>query len=202
MPMSARPFRSALPTACAVLLVLLASSGLARAQGPPVWSAAGPTGVPDETSTSLLAFDAAAVGFVSSAPAASVAVLRYPVGTMHTSQPYFGVVDGDRYSWYTPYTHLKVSLSFLKPDEGAYASATLKRVRVSDGIVESVSSVNTLSHVSSGGVQVVERTIACPAEGCFRPDLFAYYIEVVLWKQFAASSPRVFVVRTTLSIPG
>ena len=48
----------------------------------PAWSAPGATGVVDESSTTIIAFDTPAVGLKPSAPASAVAVLRYPVGPL------------------------------------------------------------------------------------------------------------------------
>ena len=50
--------------------------------GRPAWSAPGATGMVDESSTTIIAFDTPAVGLKPSAPASTVAVLRYPVGPL------------------------------------------------------------------------------------------------------------------------
>ena len=89
-------------------------------------------------------------------------------------------------------------MTFQKPDEGAYAVATLKRVSLSDGAVTSIASVNTGSHIPGPAIQAADRTISC-AEACFESSVYAYYVEVVLWKAAADSQPRVLGLRVQLS---
>ena len=90
-------------------------------------------------------------------------------------------------------------MTFQKPDEGAYAVATLKRVSLSDGAVTSIASVNTGSHIPGPAIQAADRTISC-AEACFESSVYAYYVEVVVWKAAADSQPRVLGLRVQLSL--
>ena len=94
---------------------------------------------------------------------------------------------------------LRLTLTFQKPDEGAYAAATLKRVSLSDGAVTSIASVNTGSHIPGPAIQAADRTISCAA-ACFESSVYAYYVEVVLWKAAAASQPRVLGLKKCTSV--
>jgi hypothetical protein len=182
-------------------LVHLTHPAAASAQywtGLPAWSAPGATGVVDESSTTIIAFDTPAVGLKPSAPASAVAVLRYPVGPL-PSQWGHVVVSGSGEAFVSGGNlgHLRLTMTFQKPDEGAYAAATLKRVSLSDGAVTSIASVNTGSHIPGPAIQAAERIISC-AETCFVSSAYAYYVEVVVWKAAADSQPRVLGLRVQL----
>ena len=90
-------------------------------------------------------------------------------------------------------------MTFRKPDDKAHASATLKRVRLSDGLVSSVASVNT--GVPPGtAAQQSERTVSCGEDvPCVNPYEYAYYIELVLWKPESTNDPQVVGLRVYTS---
>jgi hypothetical protein len=172
------------PVFCTGLAILL-SAEPARAQlWHTAWSAPGSTGVVDESNTSIVTFDSIAAALRATASAGSVAVIRYPV----TSLPSAVYVPG--LGAYVPLVHLRLTMAFQKPDEGSYAAATLKRVRLSDGVASLVASVNSVAHVPAGGTQLEERAIVC-ATACFQPFEYAYYVEVVLWKPDITNNPKV-----------
>ena len=127
------------------------------------WSSIGSAGVPDESVAPLVSLAGASVSLRSTAPAGTVAVVRYPVtftsGLFVYNQPLNGVI----YTY--PYQGLRLTMFFQKNDDGAYASAILKRVRLSDGVESSVAGVNSLSSFPAPAVQSVERSIGCAA-GC------------------------------------
>ena len=91
-------------------------------------------------------------------------------------------------------------MTFRKPDEGSYASATLKRMRLSDGVVTSVASVNTLASLPTTAAQQAERSVSCGEDvACINPYQYAYYVELVLWKPERTNDPRVVALRVYTS---
>ena len=58
----------------------------------------------------------------------------------------------------------------------------------------SIASVNTGSHLPALATQSTDRTINC-AEACVDASVYAYYVELVLWKPAADSQPRVLALR-------
>jgi len=178
--------------ACAGLGLLL-SAEQASAQvftGASAWSVAGSTGVADESSTSLVAFDnTAGVAFRPTAPAGSIAIIRYPVSFLPSTR--YDVFTG----WSYVFNHLRLAMTFRKPDDDSYASATLKRVRLSDGVVTSMTSVNTFGYLPGTNAQQSEWTIACGESACISPSEYAYFIELVLWKPQIANAPKVVALR-------
>jgi hypothetical protein len=172
--------------------LLSAEPASAQWYGAAAWSVAGSTGVVDESSTSIVMFDnTAGVAFRATAPAGSVATIRYPVSSLP-----WGTIwrPGDITHIY-PNSRLRLSMTFRKPDDNSYAAATLKRVRVSDGVVSSLASVNSFGYFPSPDVQLSERTISCGEDACVSPSEYAYYIELVLWKPEIANDPRVVALR-------
>jgi hypothetical protein len=170
-------------------LVLVSTGLTASGQVPEViskhnWSAAGSTGVADEDSAAAIRLDTASASIRTTAPAQTVAVLRYPVAGVVGSEVnfYVGWVFNDNYT---------LSLTFQKNDDQAYAAATLKKVRLSDGFTTSMSGVNSMAAAASPSPQTATRTFACSGV-CFNTKDFAYYVEVVLWKPLATSDPKVF----------
>jgi hypothetical protein len=185
------------PVACAGLAVLFGAAP-ARAQAlvsAAAWSVAGSTGVVDESSTSLVAFDnTGGVSIKLTAPAGSVAVVRYPVSFLPTHT--YGIHTG----FYDTLDTVSLVMTFRKPDDNSYASATLKRVRVSDGVVSSVASVNTFASVPAAAAQQVEKTTSCGEnEPCINTYTYAYYIELVLWKPDATNDPKAIALRVYTS---
>jgi hypothetical protein len=156
------------------------------------WSSIGSAGMADESVAALVSFAGASVSLRSSAPAGTVAVIRYPVtfssGRFVHYQPAF------QYIFTSPFQELRLTMFFQKNDDGAYASAILKRVRLSDGVESSVAGVNSLSSFPASGVQSVERSIGCSG-GCIDLTQYAYYIEAVLWKPAVGNDPKLTVIR-------
>lgn len=199
--MERSPRRSRLPlAAAAAALALLHSPQPVRAQafsGVAAWSSVGATGVADESSTAIVAFDnTGGAGVKPAAPAGSIAILRYPVSFLPSH--WYVVNIGS----YHVLDRLKLTMSFRKPDEGSYAFATLKRMRLSDGVVSSVASVSSLAAIPAAAVQQDERTVSCGEDvPCINPYEYAYYVEVVLWKPEGTNNPQVLGLRIhTLSI--
>jgi len=160
----------------------------------PNWWAVGSTGIADESAASQVSFNGAAVGLRSTAPVNTVAVVRYPVSLVpslllwHT---YFNQLVA------VGLPRLTLAMSFAKNDDGAYVSATLKRVRLEDGVETAMTGVNTLSSVPGTSQQTLTRTIDC-GEACVNPELYAYYVEVVVWNAYSTSRPQMFTVRVNL----
>ena len=182
------------PVLCALLL-LDAENTHAQLASLGSWTAAGSTGIVDEADVSEVVFDTAGVALRLTAPAQARAVLRYPI-TFAPAGSYSLIFDGEQiiYSFRSSPT-VRLALTYERPDEWAYAAATLKRVRLADGITSVLGSVNAWDLPLAPGTQTVEKTIAC-APACFFPGgEFAYYIEVILWKPYAPSNPRVVAVR-------
>lgn len=179
---------SALPT-LALTAATPALAQIAASSSNLNWSAAGSTGIVDESSAGLVTLDGAAASIRPTAPAQTVAVLRYPV----TSVLPYGANLNLGTVFFRTYT---IALTFQKNDEQAYAAATLKRVRLSDGFTTSMSGVSSLGTLPGPVPQVLARTFNC-TEACFDPISFAYYVEVVLWKPLATSDPRALGLRIT-----
>ncbi|HEY7500441.1 MAG TPA: hypothetical protein VH740_18105 [Vicinamibacterales bacterium] len=182
--------RTVLASSAAALLLLLSAqpAGAQSFSGAAAWSSAGATGIADESSTSIVAFDnAGGVGIKLTAPAGSVAVLRFPVSFLPSLWNTGPLLELD---------HLKLTMTFRKPDDASYASATLKRVRVSDGAVSSMASVNTFGFLPAAAAQQSERAINCGEDVvCINPYEYAFYVELVLWKPETTSDPRVVALR-------
>jgi hypothetical protein len=155
---------------CASLLLI---AGQSEAQVSYPWAVSGSTGVVDEADASEVRFDTAAVEFRPSAPAQSVAVIRYPA-----SQTYGPGC-------------LKLSMWYERPDDWSYVAASLKRVRLTDGATSVVTSVNAWEQPPAATTQTIERMVPLPWD--YSPS--AYYIEVVLWKPEATNNPRVVGLR-------
>jgi hypothetical protein len=139
--------------------------------------ASGSTGIVDEADVSEVAFDTTGVRFRSTAPAQSVAVIRYPVN--------FHLRDAA--------THLELTMSYQRPDEGSFAVATIKRVRLANGVTSVVGSVNAWETAPGPGVQMVTKSFACDS-GCWFGE-YVYHVEVQLWKPEVTNSPRVVGLR-------
>jgi hypothetical protein len=180
-------------------LLLLLSPEPARAQvftGAPAWSVAGSTGIADDDSTSIVSFgNTGGVGIKLAAPAGSIAVLRYPVSFLPS------LVYGVHTGFYSTLDRLRLTMTFRKPDDTSYASATLKRVRLSDGVVSSVASVNTFGFPPGAAAQQSDKTVSCGDEvPCISPYEYAYYIELVLWKPDSTNDPQVIGLRVSTSV--
>jgi hypothetical protein len=174
----------AIRTGLAVLLIATLADRSAEAQSyAEAWSAPGSTGVVDESSLSLVSLNGTSASFRASAPAGSVATIRYSVTSLSPID-FFGRIRN----------RIRLTLAFQKNEDGAYASAMLKRIRLADGAVSLVASINSLELLPGSGVQIAERTVTC-ASGCFLADDYAYFIEVVLWKPYATNAPRVVALR-------
>jgi hypothetical protein len=192
--------RSLFVQAAAAGLALALSAAPARAQalsGVPAWSTAGSTGIVDDANTSIVAFgNTGGVSLKPTAPAGSIAVVRYPVSFLPTH-----LYNDIGSVGYFAFDHLRLSMTFRKPDENSYASATLKRVRLSDGVVSSVASVNTFGSLPGASVQQSERTIGCGDEvACVNSYEYAYFIELVLWKPESTNDPQVVGLRVYTAI--
>jgi hypothetical protein len=98
------------------------------------------------------------------------------------------------------FVNLKLTMTFVKNDDGAYVSAALKRVRLSDGLETTLAGVNSLAAFPAPGVQTEQRTVACSA-GCIDPSQYAYWVEGVLWKPAATSDPKLTALRVHLFVP-
>jgi hypothetical protein len=165
------------PVVCASLVLLAGQSGAQQPTALPNlwWTASGSTGIVDEADTSELRLDTATVGFSPTAPAESIAVVRYPL-----NYPlYHNFTDGRAY--------VALTMSYERPDDWSYAAATLKRVHLTDGAPSVVLSVNAWDQPPTGTTQVVTR--ATRFDGAWRD--YAYYVEVVLWKPEATNNPKV-----------
>jgi hypothetical protein len=178
-------------------LVALMATTLAHAPaeaqqwyGHALWSAPGSTGIVDESSTSLVVLDTASVSFNPAAPAGSLATIRYPM----TSLPAGPDVFLNGFLFVGNWRRLKLALAFEKNEEGAYASAALKRVRLADGAVFTVASVSSVQHIPGPGVQLAERRIVCDS-GCLNTFEYAYFVEVLLWRPFGTNNPRVVALQ-------
>ena len=91
-------------------------------------------------------------------------------------------------------------MTFRKPDDDSDASATLKRVRVSDGVVSSMASLNTFGFLPAAAAQQAEKKISCGENNpCILPYDYAYYIELVLWKPEITNDPKVVALRVDTS---
>jgi hypothetical protein len=158
--------------------------------GQALWSAPGSTGIVDESSTSLVVFDTTSASFNPAAPAGSLATIRYPM----TSLPAGPDVFLNGFIFTGTWRRLKLALAFEKNDEGAFASAALKRVRLADGTVSTVASVSSVQHIPAAGIQLAERRIVCDS-GCLNSFEYAYFVEVLLWRQFGTSTPRLVALQ-------
>jgi hypothetical protein len=159
--------------------------------GQAVWSAPGSTGIVDESSASRVVFDTTSASFNPAAPAGSLATIRYPVTSLPRGPDY---VTPNGFVFTGAWPRLKLALAFEKNDEGAYASATLKRVRLVDGEVSTVAAVSSVQHIPGAGIQLAERRIVCDG-GCLNPSEYAYFVDVLLWRQFGTSNPRVVALQ-------
>jgi hypothetical protein len=167
--------RGVTPVVCASLVLL---AGKSEAQNP--WTVSGSTGIVDEADTSEVRFDTAAVGFRPTAPAQSIAVIRYPVSQV--------IAPGC----------LRLSMSYERPDDWSYAAATLKRIQLTDGATSVVTSVNAWEQPPAANTQIIERE----TPHGWDYSLFAYYVEVVLWKPEATNNPRVVGLRVYVRSAG
>ena len=171
--------------------------GVERAEaqwgGTPAWTAVGSTGIVDEADTSEIAFSTTAVGFKSTAPAQAMAVVRYPVSLLPSDVTFY------REGWYVfPFTRFTLTMLYERPDEGSYAAATLKRVRLADGTTSALMTVSAFDNLPAPGTQLTDKTLTCSSL-CFDPSEYAYYVEVVLWKPEVANNPKVVALRVMLS---
>jgi hypothetical protein len=163
------------------------------------WSAPGSTGVVDEQSAPLVTFDHATAAVRPTAPAGSVVVLRYPVflsGTWTLWQP--DPIDNTGHFLAGYYRHAKLSLSFQRNDDVGQIVAILRRVRLSDGETTVMAAVDGNASPPSPSVQTVTRPLEC-LESCIQQDLYAYWVEVALWKIRATSAPKVVGVGVHLT---
>jgi len=159
------------------------------------WSAPGPTGVVDETSTALVTFDHAKAAVRPTAPVGSLVGLRYPV---FLSASWLDAIPDPPCNAFGYYTHATLTLSFQRNEEAALIVALLRRVRLSDGETTLVLAVDGNSSPPSPGVQTVTRNLTCD-EACIRPDQYAYWVEVALWKVKATSDPKIVGVGVHLT---
>jgi hypothetical protein len=179
-------------------LALVVTAEPARAQvftGAAAWSVAGSTGAVDDDSTAIVSFgNTGGVSIKLTAAAGSIAVLRYPVSFLPS------LVYEVHSGFYSTLDRLRLTMTFRKPDDSSYASATLRRVRLSDGVVSSVASVNTVGFGPGAAAQLSERTVSCGDEvPCVSPSEYAYYIELVLWKPESTNDPQVVALRVYTS---
>jgi hypothetical protein len=191
--------RSLFVQAAAAGLALALGAAPARAQalsGPPAWSTAGSTGIVDESNTSIVAFgNTGNVSLKPTAAAGSIATVRYPVSFLPTHL----YIDNSNVIFYA-FDRLTLSMTFRKPDDNSYASATLKRVRLSDGAVSNMASVNTFGFLPGAAFQQSERTVGCGEEvACINAAEYAYFIELVLWKPESTNDPQVVGLRVYTS---
>jgi hypothetical protein len=161
--------------------------------GQAVWSAPGSTGIIDDSSTSRVVFDSTGASFHPAAPVGSVATIRYPVTSLPGGPDYY-VSSTIGYISIGVWRRLKLALAFEKNDDGAYSSATLKRVRLVDGEISTVAAISSIQHIPGAGIQLAERRIVCDG-GCLNPSEYAYFAEVLLWRQFGTSNPRVVALQ-------
>lgn len=177
-----RSWRVLAPAFCALFLF---NADYAHGQwiGTPTWTATGSTGLVDEADTGEVTFDSVGVAFRTTAPAQSVAVIRYPISLVPVAQ----------YTNYSAHTRVVLAMAYQRPDDWSYAVATLKRVRLADGTTSALGSVNAWDNPPSPGTQVVEKSISCQSV-CFTGE-YAYYVEVSLWRPYATNNPRVVALR-------
>lgn len=193
-----RPFRRLVVFVAAGVAALVLQPSHATAQWIGVasaWSAPGSTGVVDEASLPFVTVDHAKAAVRSTAPAGSVVVLRYPV---FLSATYLHVYPEPGPIIYDFYKHATLTLSFQRNEEAALIVAILRRVRLSDGETTMMLAVDGNSSLPSSGVQTVTRNLQCGDEPCLRPDQYAYWVEVALWKVRATSDPKVVGVGVQL----
>jgi hypothetical protein len=160
------------------------------------WWAVGSTGIADESTASLVSFEGAAASLRPSSPAGTVATVRYPVSLA----PGLLYVDAaTSYIYSSLFTRLRLTMTFVKNDDGAYVAAALKRIRLSDGVETSMAGTNSMAAFPAATVQAVDRTITCAA-GCIDPSRYAYYVEVTLWAPAATSDPQLSALRVHLFV--
>jgi hypothetical protein len=189
--------RVLLSAALAAISTVLIAAPLEAQTRPFAWSTVASAGTVDEASTSLVLLDAGSVGFRPTAPAGSVAVIRYPLSSLPSGSAFFNPPVG--YEVFYSYVRLVLTLSFRKNDDNAYAAAAVKRVRLADGQTNTVAGVNSLAYFPGGDVQHDERIVGCSAPPyCYAPAEYAYFVEVVIWKPQATSDPKVVGVRVHL----
>ena len=183
--------------ALAMALMLLPSSASAQWLGiGAAWSAPGSTGVVDEANMTHVLFDQAKASVRPSAPVGTLVWLRYPV-VLSASWMYWSPIAPHNVLGY--YTHAKLTLSFQRNDESALILASLRRVSLTTGETTLMMSVDGLASPPSADLQTVTANLTCGDEGCIRPDIYAYWVEVALWKVKAASDPKVVAVGVHLT---
>ena len=183
-------FRTKIGLVAVMAATLAHTPAEAQWYGQALWSAPGSTGIVDESSTSLVVLDTTNASFNPAAPAGSLATIRYPM----TSLPRGPDLLAHGFVYTGTWSRLKLALAFEKNEEGAYASAALKRVRLADGTVSTVASVSSVQHIPGAGIQLAERRIVCDS-GCLNAFEYAYFVEVLLWKPYASSNPRVVALQ-------
>lgn len=200
MKTSARSFVALAHTAALTLaLMTLATSVWAQTLSyGSVWSSAGSVGIVDESHTSLVSLNGATAALRPTAAAGSAVYLRYPVSLVPGAL-YATVFEVPSTTWtgLSFFTRLKFTVTFQKNDDGAYVVASLKRLRLSDGVVSTLAAADSGSSFAMPGVQSVDRTITCAA-GCADPLQYAYFVEAAVWKAWATSDPRLAALRVHL----
>ena len=183
-------FRTKIGLVALMAATLAHTPAEAQYYGQALWSAPGSTGIVDESSTSLVVLDTTSASFNPAAPAGSLATIRYPM----TSLPRGPDLLANGFVYTGTWRRLKLALAFEKNEEGAYASAALKRVRLADGTVSTLASVSSVQHIPGAGIQLAERWIVCDS-GCLNASEYAYFVEVLLWRPFGTSNPRVVALQ-------